>query len=60
MAADAPPADAKPCPVCGRPARPETRPFCSPRCRNVDLGRWLGEAYAVPGRPEGRDDQDAE
>jgi uncharacterized protein len=25
------------------------RPFCSERCRNVDLGKWAGEAYSVPG-----------
>ena len=28
------------CPICGRPSQPATRPFCSPRCRAVDLGRW--------------------
>ncbi|MDW8398266.1 MAG: DNA gyrase inhibitor YacG [Acetobacteraceae bacterium] len=37
-----------PCPVCGRPATPQARPFCSPRCRQVDLGRWLSGAYAIP------------
>ncbi len=35
------------CPVCRRPARPEHRPFCSARCRMVDLGRWFGGAYVV-------------
>ena len=60
MAADAPPAASTPCPVCGRPAQPGTRPFCSPRCRNVDLGRWLGEAYAVPGRPDNAGDEETE
>ncbi len=42
-----------PCPICGKPAapRPENRayPFCSDRCRLVDLGRWLGEQYRIPG-----------
>lgn len=38
-----------PCPVCGKPAMPAARPFCSARCRAVDLGRWLGEGYAIPG-----------
>ncbi|WP_376095118.1 DNA gyrase inhibitor YacG [Roseomonas sp. CCTCC AB2023176] len=42
---------AKACPVCGKPAREEARPFCSARCRAVDLGRWLGEGYAIPGDP---------
>ncbi|MCC7320849.1 MAG: DNA gyrase inhibitor YacG [Rubellimicrobium sp.] len=36
------------CPVCGRPADPRARPFCSTRCADVDLGRWLGGAYAIP------------
>ncbi|WP_426958928.1 DNA gyrase inhibitor YacG [Muricoccus radiodurans] len=39
------------CPICGKPAEPATRPFCSPRCRSVDLGRWLGGTYAIPGEP---------
>jgi endogenous inhibitor of DNA gyrase (YacG/DUF329 family) len=38
------------CPICGRPADDaKTRPFCSPRCADVDLGRWLTAQYAVPG-----------
>lgn len=40
------------CPICGRPAEPRERnkafPFCSPRCRQVDLGKWLNEEYRVP------------
>jgi|TARA_B100001964_G_scaffold209528_1_gene243106 hypothetical protein len=36
------------CPICGQPAAAETRPLCSPRCKEVDLGRWLGERYAIP------------
>ncbi|MCC6682806.1 MAG: tRNA (adenosine(37)-N6)-threonylcarbamoyltransferase complex ATPase subunit type 1 TsaE [Phycisphaeraceae bacterium] len=37
------------CPICGRDAWPllEAYPFCSIRCRQVDLGRWLGESYRV-------------
>jgi endogenous inhibitor of DNA gyrase (YacG/DUF329 family) len=45
---EAPPRQPPRCPVCGRPTAAETRPFCSPRCRQVDLGRWLSGAYAVP------------
>ena len=42
-----------PCPVCRRqPPDARFRPFCSARCRQVDLGRWLSEDYAVPARPE--------
>ena len=48
------------CPVCGRPATPSSRPFCSPRCRSVDLGRWLGGTYAIPGSPETDDDEESE
>ena len=36
------------CPVCGKPALPEHRPFCSVRCGEVDLQRWLVGTYAVP------------
>ncbi|HEX7886184.1 MAG TPA: DNA gyrase inhibitor YacG [Phenylobacterium sp.] len=36
------------CPICGKPAAPEYRPFCSRRCADVDLQRWLTGAYAVP------------
>lgn len=42
------------CPICGNPVEPrETNPdfpFCSARCRLVDLGKWLGEEYRVPDR----------
>jgi endogenous inhibitor of DNA gyrase (YacG/DUF329 family) len=36
------------CPICGKPAAPRWRPFCSERCTAVDLGRWFGETYRVP------------
>jgi len=53
----------RPCPVCGRPTQasdPEGkfRPFCSARCRQVDLGRWLAEDYAVPGQPADRPEEE--
>ena len=38
------------CPICGKPVVPEFRPFCSARCKQVDLNRWLSEAYRVPAR----------
>ncbi|MDE0058075.1 MAG: DNA gyrase inhibitor YacG [Defluviicoccus sp.] len=37
-----------PCPICGRPGHARHLPFCSPRCREIDLGRWFSGAYAVP------------
>lgn len=40
------------CPICGRPADPGYRPFCSKRCADIDLGRWLGEAYRIPAEDE--------
>ncbi|HEX8663210.1 MAG TPA: DNA gyrase inhibitor YacG [Beijerinckiaceae bacterium] len=36
------------CPICGKPTQPASRPFCSTRCADVDLHRWLSGAYAVP------------
>ena len=51
------------CPICKREIKdaPDdfpTRPFCSPRCKTIDLGNWLGEAYRIT-RPLGPDDVDA-
>jgi endogenous inhibitor of DNA gyrase (YacG/DUF329 family) len=42
---------ARSCPICGKPADAATRPFCSKRCRDVDLNRWLSGTYVVPGAP---------
>ena len=42
---------ARPCPVCRRPAVENFRPFCSRKCADVDLGRWLKESYVIPGAP---------
>ena len=42
------PRAARPCPICGKPSTQEMRPFCSKRCADVDLHRWLGGVYAVP------------
>jgi uncharacterized protein len=41
------------CPICHKPADPAYRPFCSRRCADVDLGRWLTGSYVVPGPPAG-------
>ena len=36
------------CPICDRETDAKYRPFCSRRCADVDLGRWLTGAYAIP------------
>lgn len=40
------------CPICHRPTEASYRPFCSRRCADVDLGRWLTGAYALPDSAE--------
>ena len=40
------------CPICERPATSEFKPFCSPRCKDEDLCRWLAAEYRIPTRPE--------
>jgi endogenous inhibitor of DNA gyrase (YacG/DUF329 family) len=51
---------ARRCPICGKPAVPQFRAFCSRRCADIDLNRWLSGVYAVPGKPEEAEDgQDA-
>ena len=37
------------CPICGAPIDPAVRPFCSKRCADIDLARWMSDAYVVPG-----------
>lgn len=41
------------CATCRKPVPPQGlyRPFCSARCKMVDLGRWFHEEYVVPGEP---------
>lgn len=49
------------CPICQRemgnapPQEWPQYPFCSPRCKTIDLGRWLGGSYTIPGSPEEAD-----
>ncbi|PTM97657.1 DNA gyrase inhibitor YacG [Mycoplana dimorpha] len=38
----------RPCPECGRPSTREHYPFCSERCRSLDLNRWLSGSYSIP------------
>jgi hypothetical protein len=50
------------CPICQKPMKVEKTadwpsfPFCSKRCKLIDLGRWLGERYHVPTVPEETDE----
>ena len=54
------------CPICGKPsAAPASegearspRPFCSERCKLVDLGRWLDGVYQIPAEDEDADESD--
>jgi endogenous inhibitor of DNA gyrase (YacG/DUF329 family) len=36
------------CPICGKPTVEATKPFCSKRCADIDLSRWLKGVYAIP------------
>ena len=46
------------CPECGEPTIAQHRPFCSARCRKIDLNRWFNGGYAIPG--EAADSSDIE
>ncbi|MBM3595574.1 MAG: DNA gyrase inhibitor YacG [Alphaproteobacteria bacterium] len=43
------------CPICAKPRVAEHAPFCSARCRDRDLVKWLDGGYVVPGPPATRD-----
>jgi endogenous inhibitor of DNA gyrase (YacG/DUF329 family) len=52
------------CPTCGKPVEWKDnpfRPFCSERCKLIDLGRWVSEEYRVPGKrvPSAQTDKDS-
>jgi endogenous inhibitor of DNA gyrase (YacG/DUF329 family) len=48
------------CPICGKPTTKEHDPFCSKRCAQVDLNRWLSGVYAIPGKKvEDADEQES-
>lgn len=50
----------KPCPICGKPSVEKFHPFCSARCADVDLNRWLSGSYVIPAREDDRSDDEAE
>ena len=43
-----------PCPICGKPSSQQFHPFCSARCKDIDLNRWLSGSYVIPAK----DDED--
>ena len=48
------------CPICNREfdqSASSALPFCSERCRTIDLGRWLGETYGLPAVPDPEADE---
>ena len=49
---------ARACPICGKPRVERYRPFCSKRCADIDLARWLRGSYAVPGAENDADEGD--
>jgi len=48
------------CPICGKQSAERYRPFCSKRCADIDLGRWLDGRYRVPGPPASPEDIESE
>jgi len=47
----------KRCPICGKPADELSQPFCSKRCADVDLNRWLSGVYVVPGTADDEENE---
>ena len=46
------------CPICKKLTADEYKPFCSKRCADVDLGKWLNGSYAVPSEPQDSNDEE--
>ena len=51
-------ANGRTCAICGKPVVPKYQPFCSKRCADIDLHRWLGGKYAIPADPSS-DEEDS-
>jgi endogenous inhibitor of DNA gyrase (YacG/DUF329 family) len=47
------------CPICTKPATMKFKPFCSARCADIDLNRWLKGAYAIPVTADDDEDGDS-
>lgn len=48
------------CPICGKPTVHAVRPFCSSRCADIDLGRWVSGAYVIGGGHADADEDGAD
>ncbi len=46
------------CPICQKETNPKFRPFCSKRCADIDLGKWMTGAYAIPATEEDKLDEE--
>lgn len=46
------------CAICGKPVEERFKPFCSARCADVDLNRWLSGRYVIPGAEAPEDEED--
>ena len=55
-----PSGDLKACPICAKPAAERFRPFCSGRCKDVDLNRWFKGMYAIPAAESADDSEEPE
>jgi uncharacterized protein len=51
------PGPRKICPICGKPTDEHYKPFCSRRCADVDLNRWLSGVYAIPVTEDEEEDE---
>lgn len=50
----------RPCPECGKPSTRENFPFCSPRCKAIDLNRWFSGSYVIPATEDEGDNDEVE
>ena len=50
----------RPCPICGRPSSQEFHPFCSARCADIDLNRWLSGVYVIPAKETETDEDETD
>ncbi|WP_438957403.1 DNA gyrase inhibitor YacG [Cognatiyoonia sp.] len=48
------------CPMCEKDSEAKYRPFCSKRCADLDLGKWLSGSYAIPSAAQDEDEELAE
>ena len=51
------PLNRKACPICGKATEEKFKPFCSKRCADVDLHRWMSGSYAIPVTEDEEEDE---